>query len=226
MTGASTGRWALQPVVTGGHHQAMANVDLKKVYKTHYSARADEPVVVDIPARRFLMIDGAGDPNTAAAYLDAVQALYPMAYGVRAAIKAATGDAYTVMPLEGLWWTDDMRDFDPGDKSNWLWTVMICLPEVLTEALVEDVLPAITAEKQLKAGHLARVETFTEGRAAQILHFGPYADEGPTIAALHRFISDGNHRLTGKHHEIYLSDPRRTDPAKLRTIIRQPFTDG
>ena len=103
----------------------MSSVDMKKVYREHYSAKADEPVVVDVPPRPFLMIDGAGDPNTSQEYLCAIQALYPLAYGLRAAVKRATGDAYVVMPLEGLWWAEDMLSFDPADKSNWLWTAMI-----------------------------------------------------------------------------------------------------
>jgi hypothetical protein len=170
------------------------------------------------------MIDGAGDPNTSAEYRDAVEALYPIAYGLRAAVKEATGDAYVVMPLEGLWWAEDMTRFRVDDKTDWLWTAMICVPEAVTDDVAAAVLPATIAKKRLEAGPKARVETFTEGPAAQILHIGPYAAEAPTIAALHRFIGESGCRLAGKHHEIYLSDPRKTDPAKLRTIIRQPLT--
>jgi hypothetical protein len=112
----------------------MTSIDLKKTYREHYRAKPT-PSVVDVPARPFLMIDGSGDPNTSPEYRDAIQALYPLAYGLRAAVKDATGDAYTVMPLEGLWWTEDMRDFDPDDKSNWLWTAMICLPDAVTPAM-------------------------------------------------------------------------------------------
>ena len=202
----------------------MASIDLKKVYREHYSAKSDAPVVVDVPARPFLMIDGAGDPNTSPEYLDAIEALYPLAYGLRAAVRRATGDAYTVMPLEGLWWTDDMDDFDPADKSNWLWTAMICLPDAVTEAMIDDVLPAVTERKDLKSGDKARVETFAEGEAVQVLHLGSYSEEAPTISALHEFIADNGYSRRGRHHEIYLSDPRKIDTAKLRTIIRQPIT--
>ena len=200
----------------------MTSIDLKKTYREHYSAKRT-PAVVDVPARPFLMIDGAGDPNTSQEYVDALQALYPLAYGLRAAVKAATGDAYTVMPLEGLWWTEDMAEFDPADKSNWRWTAMICLPELVTPAMADDVMPDVTARKKLAAGTKARVETYEEGAAAQILHVGPYAEEAPTIAELHRHIAAMGGSLVGKHHEIYLSDPRKVDAAKLRTIIRQPF---
>ncbi len=203
----------------------MPTIDLKKVHRDHYSARAT-PEVVDVPERRFLMVDGHGDPNTATEYADAIEALYPIAHGLRAAIKAATGDGYTVMPLEGLWWVPDMADFDPDDKSNWSWTAMICVPDVVTETLSAEVIAAVSERKGLTAGSRVRFEAFAEGTAAQILHVGPYADEAADIETLHRFIEDGGHTLSGKHHEIYLSDARRTDPAKLRTIIRQPFRDA
>lgn len=202
----------------------MASIDLKKQYRDHYSAKAGTPVMVDVPARRFLMIDGSGDPNTSPEYVDAIQALYPLAYGLRAAVKAATGDAYTVMPLEGLWWAEDMNTFGTDDKSNWLWTAMICLPDAVTDTMIEDVLPTVTAKKKLRSGGKARVEMFAEGEAAQVLHLGSYSEEGPTIAALHEFIDESGYSLSGRHHEIYLSDPRKVDTAKLRTIIRQPVS--
>lgn len=201
----------------------MTSIDLKKTYRDHYTAKRT-PTVVDVPTRPYLMIDGRGDPNTAEEYRQAVEALYPIAYGIRAAVKAATGDAYTVMPLEGLWWVPDMAEFDPTDKSSWFWTAMICLPDAVTEEMAADVIPTVTAKGGLAAGRKARVEHFTEGVAAQVLHIGPYADEAPTISDLHRFIEDNGFQLSGKHHEIYLSDARRVEQAKLRTIIRQPFT--
>lgn len=200
----------------------MTSIDLKKIYREHYTAKT-VPSIVEIPERLFLMIDGHGDPNTGNEYAAALEALYPIAYGLRAAVKASTGDAYTVMPLEGLWWVPDMADFDPTDKSNWWWTAMICLPDVVTETMAVEAIHEVTEKKGLVAGPKARVELFTEGTAAQILHIGPYADEAATIETLHQFIDDNHAMLTGKHHEIYLSDPRRVDAAKLRTIVRQPF---
>lgn len=214
-----------RPIAREGMLTFMANIDLKKVHREHYSA-SREPAVVDLPERSFLMIDGAGDPNTADEYRDAIQTLYPLAYGLRAAVKAETGDAYVVMPLEGLWWVDDMSTFDPLDKSTWFWTAMICVPDAVTDAVADDVIPAVTTKKKLPAGSKARFERFAEGLAAQVLHFGPYSDEGPTIARLHEFIDQQGGALAGTHHEIYLSDARKTDPAKLRTIIRQPFVRG
>lgn len=199
----------------------MASIDLKKL-RGDYTAKKI-PEIVEIPARQFLTIDGAGDPNTAEEYRHAIEALYPLAYALRAALKQASGVAYVVMPLEGLWWAEDMRDFTTADKSNWLWTAMIGLPEAVTAAMVQETLPTVTDKKKLVAGDRVRVEEFSEGSAAQILHIGPYATEGPTIARLHQLIADNGYTLSGKHHEIYLSDPRKADPTKLRTIIRQPF---
>ena len=169
------------------------------------------------------MIDGEGDPNTSEAYQDAIAALYPIAYGLRRAIKEATDVAYTVMPLEGLWWVDDMSQFTIDDKSDWQWTAMICQPEEVTPELAAEVLPLITANKQLVAGDAARVELFGDGLSAQVMHHGPYADEAPTIDGLHRFINTEGYSLSGKHHEIYLTNPRRSAPDRNRTIIRQPI---
>jgi hypothetical protein len=200
----------------------MASIDLKKVYKESYTARVGEPALVKLLPRRFLMIDGAGDPNTASEYADAVAALYPIAYALRATIKAETGDAYTVMPLEGLWWADDMDTFSQGRKGDWRWTAMIAVPEVATPAGAAGVIAETTSERGLVAGRRVRFEVLDEGMSAQVMHVGPYTAEMPTIEMLHRYIAGQGLTLRGHHHEIYLSDPRRTAPEKLKTIIRQP----
>ncbi|MDJ0924022.1 MAG: GyrI-like domain-containing protein [Acidimicrobiia bacterium] len=200
----------------------MASIDLKRVYKEHYSARAGKPALVEVPPRSFLMIDGNGDPNTAQEYADAVAALYPLAYGLRAAVKKETGDGYTVMPLEGLWWADDMSRFSVERKGDWKWTMMICQPDLVTGAMADEVIPEVTRKKNLVAGHKVRLEVYDEGPAAQVMHIGPYAAEAPTIELLHDFIAARGLALSGLHHEIYLGDPRKSDPAKLKTIIRQP----
>jgi hypothetical protein len=166
------------------------------------------------------MIDGRGDPNTSRSYADAVASLYPLAYGLRKVIKDATGDAYPVMPLEGLWWVDDMTTFTIEDKSDWQWTSMILVPDAVTPAVAAETIASIAANKKLPSE--ARLEMYGDGPAAQILHRGPYADEAPTIDRLHAFIEDAGCRLTGKHHEIYLTDPRKSAPPNNRTIIRQP----
>jgi hypothetical protein len=199
----------------------MASIDLKKTYRDHYTAR-QVPAIIDIPDRPYLMIDGSGDPNTSAEYAAAVAALYPLAYGLRAEIKKVTGDGYTVMPLEGLWWVEDMSRFSVDDKTDWEWTAMICVPDLVTSPMAAEVFPVVTTKKKLVSGDKAGIEMYGDGLAVQVMHIGPYAAEAPTIRALHEFIHTEGLELTGKHHEIYLSDPRKSAPAKLRTIIRQP----
>lgn len=196
----------------------MTSVDLKRLYPDYSATRA--PALVTVPQRPHLMVDGHGDPNTSPVYREAVETLYPLAYALRAQIKRATGDAYTVMPLEGLWWAEDMSTFSVEDKSAWLWTLLICLPDAVAHVPADDVIAEVTRTKGLRAD--ARIEQFGDGEAAQVLHVGPFAAEGPTIENLHAYIEAQGLGLAGKHHEIYLSDMRRTDPAKLRTIIRQP----
>ncbi len=197
-------------------------IDLKKQYKDLYTAPAKAPVFIQAPALTYLMIDGAGDPNTAPEYAAAVEALYSVSYAAKFIVKkGATAVDYGVMPLEGLWWTAGGGEPDMADKSDWLWTAMIMQPEWVGAEVFQ-------AAREKAEGKLKRpldglrLETVEEGRCAQILHLGPYADEPPTIAALHAFIAENGEAPSGKHHEIYLSDPRRTEPARLKTILRQP----
>jgi hypothetical protein len=200
----------------------MASIDLKRKYKESYSARVGKPSVVEMTPRPFLMVDGAGDPNTAPEYASAVAALYPIAYAIRASIKTTTGDAYSVLPLEGLWWADDMEQFSADSKGDWKWTMMIGLPEVVDAAGAVEAIAETTLNKRLVAGDAVRYEVFDEGLSAQVMHIGPYSAEAPTIEMLHEFITEQGLTRRGRHHEIYLSDPRRTAPEKLKTIIRQP----
>jgi hypothetical protein len=198
------------------------SVDLKRELADVYSAAAT-PALVQVPALRFLMIDGHGDPNTSPDYAAAVEALYTVAFTIRFALKRgpAAVDA-PVMPLEGLWWTPDMTTFSVDDKASWDWTMMIALPPQATSDVVADARAAAQRKKSLAAIGRVRVERHAEGLAAQILHRGPYREEGPTIERLHRFIEEQGYGLVGKHHEIYLGDPRRAAPERLRTILRQP----
>ncbi len=201
-------------------------VDYKKSLKEFYSAIAAEPAVVQVPKMQFLMIDGHGDPNTSKKYTDAIQALYPLAYAIKFICKRKYDSDFGVMPLEGLWWAENMEAFDMVDKSNWLWTVMIMQPEVVSEDIFEQAIEQVSAKKSLSSLAKIRFEAYEEGRAAQILHVGPYAEEQPTIQNLHNFIKQqgGILEVSHKHHhEIYLSDPRLSEPSKIKTIIRQPF---
>jgi hypothetical protein len=202
----------------------MDKQELKKSLKHLYNPPTKEVVVVTVPPLNFLMIDGTGNPNTAQAYQDAIQTLYSLSYTLKFMLKKGPmAIDYTVMPLEGLWWTPDMADFSMDDKDAWHWTAMIMQPEWITAELVEEARRQVARKDGAAALGLARFETFDEGQAAQVMHIGPYAAEAPTIARLHAFIAERGGRLRGKHHEIYLGDPRRTAPEKLKTVVRQPF---
>ena len=202
----------------------MSKIDLKKDLKTLYQPSAKDVSQVDVPAMHFMMIDGAGDPNTSKDFRDAVEALYGVSYTLKFMLKKRGGfNDWGVMPLEGLWWTDDMSRFSMDEKDRWKWTVMIMQPEFITEDHVREASAELAGKKNPIALPRLRFERFCEGFSAQIMHIGPYSAEGPTVALLHDFIRKTGHTPRGKHHEIYLSDPGRTAPEKLKTIIRQPF---
>jgi hypothetical protein len=199
----------------------MTKIDLKRVHGSLYGATT-ECSVVEVPEIAYLMIDGAGDPNTAAEYSEAVTALYAVAYRVKFISKGASGRDHVVMPLEGLWWADDMSRFIQDDKSDWKWRMLIAQPDHVTPDLVAQAIDEAVTKKKMATAQGVLFDRWREGRAAQVLHFGAYADEAPTIARLHAFISDEGLAMRGLHHEIYLNDPSRVAPEKLKTIIRQP----
>lgn len=202
----------------------MPKLDLKQDLKHLYRPSAKAVSVVDVPPLNCLMVDGHGNPNTAPEYADAVQALYAVAYALKFKVKKSKAAVdYAVMPLEGLWWTEDMRQFSVDDKDAWDWTMLIVQPDVVTPALAAETLAEVEEKKSLPALAKVRFETYHEGPAVQIMHLGPYADEGPTVARLHDHIATVGGRLSGKHHEIYLKDPRKSAPEKLQTVVRQPF---
>jgi len=201
----------------------MKKLDLKKELKRLYSPSPKEPVLVDVPDMNFLMVDGAGDPNTAQEYKDSIEVLYAMSYTLKFMVKKEDPEHdYTVMPLEGLWWGDDPNFLLVGEKDTWNWTSMIMQPEFVTEKHVAGAVEQVKKKKDPVALLKCRCESFHEGLSAQIMHIGPYAEEEPTIKRLHAFIEEQGHRPRGKHHEIYLSDPRRAAPEKLKTVVRQP----
>ncbi|MET0781919.1 MAG: GyrI-like domain-containing protein [Microbacterium sp.] len=197
-------------------------VDLKKELSS-YRARRGVFEVVDVPRLRYLMIDGHGDPNTPA-FEDALTTLYSVAYALKFLSKKEADRDYVVMPLEALWWADDLSSFTVDrDKSRWDWTAMILTPEWITE----DQFARAKAKAAAPAIDRLRLEWLDEGRCVQVLHVGPYDDEGTVLDRLHHeFVPSHGLRMTGKHHEIYLSDARRADPARLRTILRQPVADA
>ena len=202
----------------------MEKVDFKKQLKHLYRPPAKNAVAVEVPVMNFLMLDWAGDPNSAPAYGEAVEALYVVAYALKFMIKKGPQAVdYGVLPLEGLWWVEDMRQFSVENKSAWQWTMMIMQPEYVTRELYEAALVQVEAKKGPPALGKMRLESYAEGLSAQIMHSGPYAAEAPTIEKLHQFIADQGYQRRGKHHEIYLGDPRRTAPERLKTVIRQPM---
>ncbi|MDD5057690.1 MAG: GyrI-like domain-containing protein [Sideroxydans sp.] len=203
----------------------MEILDLKKQLKLLYQPSAKEVSRVEVPPLNFLMIDGKGDPNTSPEYAAAIEALYAVAYTLKFAVKkSALAIDYGVMPLEGLWWADDMNAFATGDKSQWLWTMMIAQPEFVTREMVEMAVADVSKKKNPAALSKLRFEKFDEGTCAQILHIGPFSEEAPNIEKVHHFIEANGHQRRGKHHEIYLSDVRKADPAKWKTVIRQPMS--
>ncbi|MET0426059.1 MAG: GyrI-like domain-containing protein [Actinoplanes sp.] len=179
-----------------------------------YRARQGRFEVVDVPDLQYLMIDGQGDPNAGPEFGEATAALYPIAYRLKFASKKTLGRDYVVMPLEGLWWADDMSSFTAArDKTRWSWTLMIMVPSWIDRAMFVDA----------GGDDGVRLATLSEGKCVQTLHVGSYDDEGPALARMHdEFIPANGLRMTGRHHEIYLSDARRVPPERLRTILRQP----
>ena len=201
----------------------MTQIDLKKDLKDLYQATTKKVVQVDVPELKFLMIDGQGDPNTSAAYADAVQALFSVSYTAKFMVKKGQmAPDYAVMPLEGLWWADDMRAFTTADKAQWQWTMMIMQPDFVPDELIHEAIGVVQRKTKLPGVDRLRLERFQEGRCAQLLHVGPFSEEGPAIERLHDFINERS-GLRGKHHEIYLSDVRRADPKRWKTILRQPM---
>ncbi|MEH0638359.1 GyrI-like domain-containing protein [Streptomyces bottropensis] len=200
-----------------------AKYDVKRELKRCYAPRNSDWELVDIPPLRFLAVDGHGDPNTAAAYRHAVEALYAVAYTVKFTSKRELGRDFVVGPLEGLWWADDMADFLARRKDNWRWRLLINVPDWITDSVIEDARHTALVKKGNPVIGEVRPETLHEGTSAQVLHVGSYDDETPVLTRLHHdYLPANGLRETGLHHEIYLSDPRRTDPAKLRTVLRQP----
>jgi hypothetical protein len=202
----------------------MEKIDLKKDLKNLYQVTVKDVVFIDVPPMNYLAVDGEGDPNGSATYSSAIEALFTVSYTIKFMIKKGPlAIDYGVMPLEGLWWADDMSAFTKGDKSQWKWTAMIMQPNIVSEAIIKEAIKEVQKKKHLDLTKL-RFETLTEGLCAQILHIGPFSEEGPAIERVHKAILSKG-ALRGKHHEIYLSDIRKADPSKWKTIIRQPLVE-
>lgn len=202
----------------------MKNIDLKKELKHLYNPSKKEVNIVEVSKMAYLSIDGRGNPNTVPRYKEAVEALYSVSYALKFMVKKGTLSInYSVMPLEGLWWTETSTEPSMENKDEWLWTAMIMQPEWITKELVAEAIEQVRKKKKLPILTELRFTSLEEGKSAQIMYVGPYQNETATIKKIHEYIEQAGGKLTGKHHEIYLNDPRRTAPDKLKTIIRQPF---
>ena len=202
----------------------MEKIDLKKEFKAFYNPTAKEVTLIDVPKWNFIVIDGQGAPESEQ-FSQSMQALYPVAYTIKFDKKKAGGPDFSVMAMEGLFWADDMAVFMPetADRNKWQWTLGIMQPDFITREDFYHALKAAKKKKDNPALDKVRFESFTEGKSAQIMHIGPYSAEGPNIQKIHQKIAGIGGKLYGKHHEIYLSDPRRVTPDKMKTVIRQPY---
>ncbi len=187
-----------------------------------YRAKVGAAEFVQVPAARFLMVDGHGDPESSTEVTQAVQALYAAAYTINFALHKEGAPDERIAPLEGLWWGGEPADFAPSSKEGWHWRMMIRVPDAATDRLIAGALAGAASKRPDLALDRVRCEQFAEGLAAQVMHVGPYAEEGPAIAALHRYIAEHGYRRVGRHHEIYFGDPRRANPTQLKTLLRQP----
>lgn len=207
----------------------MEKIDFKKQYKDLYTASAKAPKIIKVPRLQYLMVDGQGDPNTSPDFHAAIGALYGAAYTAKFMFKEkAEVPDYVVPPLQGLWWADDLSAFVENRREEWLWTLMILAPEWFTKLTLKACVAACK-EKADKKKELVppqldqlRLEKMTEGQCVQMLHIGPYENECGTIEKMFAFMQEQGLACEGRHHEIYLSDPRRTQPEKLKTILRHP----
>lgn len=202
----------------------MIKIDLKKTLKNFYQPSAKEISFVNIPTLNFIMLDGKGDPNISIGYKQAIEALFSLAYALKfSSKKSEINKDYTVMPLEALWWVESGKIFSLDKKEDWQWTVMIMQPEWITESMFKATKTVVAKKKLQLPIDKIYFQAFTEGSCVQILHIGSYQDEAPKIQKMHDAILKANQKLCGKHHEIYLNDPRKIAPHKLKTILRQPY---
>jgi len=202
----------------------MEKIDYKKQLKHLYKPSAKKVDSITIPKMNYLMVDGEGKPGNQS-FQEAVEVLYGLSYTLKFMIKKGPSQIdYGVLPLEGLWWTDDMTKFSIDDKDSWKWTLMIMQPKHVTKKLVKDATTQIHEKKNPTALSRLRFDALNEGLVAQTMHLGPFSEEGPTVEKIHKYIADSNKTRTGKHHEIYLSDIRKAAPKNWKTIIRQPMS--
>jgi hypothetical protein len=203
----------------------MTKIDLKKDLEQFYTASPEQISLVEVPPLRYLMAEGQGDPNTAPAFREATETLFRLSYALKFRVKKEQRVDYTVMPLERLWSVNgNQTACTGGRRDEWKWTLMILQPDFITQYMVAAAREAAQAENNAPPLYNTTFGRHIDGESAQILHVGPYSEEAATIARLHRFIKEKGYHFGGKLHQIYLSDPRRTPPDRLRTILRQPIS--
>lgn len=201
----------------------MSKIDYKKQDKSFYQAKNGKVLEVDVPPLKFITFKGQGDPNSSPLFSTSCKFLFSVSYKIKFIVKKSDiGINYGVMPLEGLWWINNGK-LDFKDKTNWNWILMIRQPEFVTQKHLDAAITEVKKKENPAELSKLKLENYSEGKCAQILHIGPYSEEQPTIDALHNYIDENNYQFNGKHHEIYLSDPTRTAAEKLKTIIRQPI---
>ncbi len=203
----------------------MPAIDLKKSLRELYGATSRKPVLVKVPDLPCLMADGKGDPSTSADFREIINLLYGLSYTLKFQLKKI-GKDYTVMPLEGLFCAEDMSAYEEGRRNEWQWTLLMVQPKEVTARRLEEVKEELARKKKISGPIPVRLGKLSEGLCAQVMHIGPYSEEGPTIERLHRFIEENGCAFAGKHHEIYIGYPNRCAPQRLRTIIRQPVRKG
>lgn len=204
---------------------AKKKLDYKKEFPDLYKPSLKTPTIIKIPEMTFFMVDGTGDPNTADEYKDAVQILYNISYALKMKVikKETPSKDYVVPPLEGLWYIPNMEEWSMEEKDKWQWTMMIRIPDFIKESQIKKAMKILKETKNPKSFSKLRFEQYDEGTCVQIMYVGPYDEEPPTIKKIHRFAEKNGYDLNGHHHEIYLSDPRRIEPERLKTILRQPI---
>lgn len=204
----------------------MEKIDYKKKYKYLYSPKPGIVEEVTVPKMNFAMIDGEGSPEAQdnhPQFQDAISALYGVTYTLKMGRKKEGIEPdYTIAPLDGLWWMVDGAEFDTAKPNQWRWTMMIMQPDFISKLEFDDAVKQLKKKKDNPQIDNLRLETYEEGLSVQIMHVGPYSEEGPNIAKMQSYVKEKNYKPAGKHHEIYLGDPRRTKPEKLKTILRQP----
>lgn len=206
----------------------MANqkIDLKKKLKQYYNPKTI-PEIIEIPTMQYLMMDGKGAIEDKE-FQESIEALFSVSYKAKFNSKKNLNFDYAVMPLEGLWWSDDMNDFVSSNKDKWKWTLMIMQPEEITAKIIESSIEEVAKKKNSEALSRIKLEKFSEGKSIQMMHVGPFSEEHKNIIKMHKMIEENKGWFDGKihkHHEIYLSDFRKVDPKKMKTILRQPFSN-